>query len=395
MAQTERSSGPVEVSRDKLFEQVWQTPMQRLAEQYGITGNGLAKICDRLKVPYPPRGYWAKVSAGKNVVKYRLPSPEADTHLSITIRPTLPTAKVEPGVTTEITARTESLRSEIEAAASRERLSRPHPIIEGWLSDHARRRREARQQRDPWRKKLDDHGDFSPSDHRRHRILDALFKAIEGQKGKVKQNERHALCAVVNGEEIEFQLREKLKQTRRVLTPEEKRRTFSTSDWKQVLEPTGKLAFSVRTYLPSSMRREWLENDKVSMEALLPEIVSTLIAAGPLLVEQRRQREQADRERQVAEMKRYEEARKGKLDDNRWRRFVEFARAHRDIGDAHIFLNTLKGAKFDPSAQITGGTIGEWVAWAEMRLAESDPANSGIPAIFEDIAKTTEWSYRD
>jgi hypothetical protein len=29
--------------------------MIRLAEEFGITGNGLAKVCDRLDVPYPLR----------------------------------------------------------------------------------------------------------------------------------------------------------------------------------------------------------------------------------------------------------------------------------------------------------------------------------------------------
>lgn len=33
--------------------------MSRLSERFGLSGNGLAKICRRLDVPYPPRGYWA------------------------------------------------------------------------------------------------------------------------------------------------------------------------------------------------------------------------------------------------------------------------------------------------------------------------------------------------
>lgn len=61
----ERKKRPVMVSREDLYQQVWQTPMSRLAAEYGISGNGLAKICDRLAVPYPPRGYWAKKAAGK------------------------------------------------------------------------------------------------------------------------------------------------------------------------------------------------------------------------------------------------------------------------------------------------------------------------------------------
>ena len=37
--------------------------MLRLGKRYGISGNGLKKICDRLQVPYPPLGYWAKLRA--------------------------------------------------------------------------------------------------------------------------------------------------------------------------------------------------------------------------------------------------------------------------------------------------------------------------------------------
>ena len=80
----------VTVSREELFRQVWTTPMSRLARDYGISGNGLAKICDRLGVPYPPRGYWAKKAAGKKVVQYRLPDPQDGMPQTATITPTPP-----------------------------------------------------------------------------------------------------------------------------------------------------------------------------------------------------------------------------------------------------------------------------------------------------------------
>jgi hypothetical protein len=51
------------------------TATSRHAADYGISGNGLAKICDRLNVPYPPRGYWARKAAGQKVVQFRLPDP--------------------------------------------------------------------------------------------------------------------------------------------------------------------------------------------------------------------------------------------------------------------------------------------------------------------------------
>jgi hypothetical protein len=39
--------------------------MSRLARRYGISDNAFAKACDRLKVSYLLRGYWAKKAAGR------------------------------------------------------------------------------------------------------------------------------------------------------------------------------------------------------------------------------------------------------------------------------------------------------------------------------------------
>lgn len=38
-----------------------------VAAQFGVTGTGLAKICERYAIPTPPRGYWAKLQHGKKV----------------------------------------------------------------------------------------------------------------------------------------------------------------------------------------------------------------------------------------------------------------------------------------------------------------------------------------
>jgi hypothetical protein len=41
--------------------------MMHVAAQFGVTGTGLAKICERYAIPTPPRGYWAKLQHGKKV----------------------------------------------------------------------------------------------------------------------------------------------------------------------------------------------------------------------------------------------------------------------------------------------------------------------------------------
>jgi len=61
------------LDRVTLYEKVWSQPVQTAARSYGISGRGLGKICGKLGVPTPPRGYWARVQNGQKVGKPRLP----------------------------------------------------------------------------------------------------------------------------------------------------------------------------------------------------------------------------------------------------------------------------------------------------------------------------------
>src|ERR1700733_5564318 len=84
----EEAKRPVRVSRQELYRQVWETPMMRLGKQYGISGNGLKKICNRLKIPYPSPGYWAKLQFGKRVKVTPLPESDVRTRQEVTVTPT-------------------------------------------------------------------------------------------------------------------------------------------------------------------------------------------------------------------------------------------------------------------------------------------------------------------
>ena len=52
------------VSREALYEEVWTDAVTVVAPRYGLSDVGLVKICKKLCIPVPPRGYWAKVKAG-------------------------------------------------------------------------------------------------------------------------------------------------------------------------------------------------------------------------------------------------------------------------------------------------------------------------------------------
>ena len=45
--------------RTRLYEEVWARPVRTVARGYGVSDVALAKICKRLQVPLPGRGYWA------------------------------------------------------------------------------------------------------------------------------------------------------------------------------------------------------------------------------------------------------------------------------------------------------------------------------------------------
>lgn len=54
-----------DITREELFALVWEKPTQEIAKEIGISDVAIGKLCTRLQVPKPPRGYWARVRSGQ------------------------------------------------------------------------------------------------------------------------------------------------------------------------------------------------------------------------------------------------------------------------------------------------------------------------------------------
>src|SRR3546814_12324755 len=78
------------MTRQQLYELVWAEPISKLAERYGMSDRGFAKMCARANVPVPERGYWARLQAGQTAAKPPLPAPTSATLQHVTIRPPAP-----------------------------------------------------------------------------------------------------------------------------------------------------------------------------------------------------------------------------------------------------------------------------------------------------------------
>jgi hypothetical protein len=62
------------VTREQLYGEVWAEPMIEVAARYELSSNYLARVCAHLNVPWPRRGYWAQVNAGKTPGHPQLPA---------------------------------------------------------------------------------------------------------------------------------------------------------------------------------------------------------------------------------------------------------------------------------------------------------------------------------
>lgn len=60
-------------NRVELYAEVWDQPLVKLSRKYGISDVRLGKVCRKLKIPHPGRGFWAKRAVGQTVEQVPLP----------------------------------------------------------------------------------------------------------------------------------------------------------------------------------------------------------------------------------------------------------------------------------------------------------------------------------
>jgi hypothetical protein len=60
-------------NREELYAEIWKEPAIKVAAKYGVSSVMLGKVCRKLQIPLPGRGYWAKKEFGKSVKQIPLP----------------------------------------------------------------------------------------------------------------------------------------------------------------------------------------------------------------------------------------------------------------------------------------------------------------------------------
>lgn len=62
------------ITRELLYALVWEKPMLKVAARFKVSSSYMARVCARMNVPRPPRGYWAKLAVGKAPPQIPLPA---------------------------------------------------------------------------------------------------------------------------------------------------------------------------------------------------------------------------------------------------------------------------------------------------------------------------------
>jgi len=368
------------VFRDELYDLVWTTPMNRLAATFGISGNGLAKICDRLSIPYPPRGYWAKLQAGKPVAKVKLQPRALGTPDFVEIRPTIKNdTPPEPAL--------KPLSVRIENIAVPETLDGIHPKVKAWLSEHKHEQKvradkikqAGRERTFSWWEPL---AELTERDLYRFRVTSAVFKGVEKAGGTVLEAPMTGKVAFgVSGKKIECSIVEKL--FRPLVRPDGKVSWTAYPEHHQTgMQSSGFLRVSIKTWLPCK-QPEWIETKDKKVADWLPDIVGAIMAAGPMLLEEDLRREEEQRRWQEKENQRRERIRLKEIDDQRWAKFRSKALDWEEHKRLLAFIGELqKQMETEGDVEVKDKPLSEWIAWAHERMDILDPFNQGASGLF-------------
>ena len=333
---------PRRITREELYQLVWDKPMIRLAEEFGITGNGLAKVCDRLDVPYPPRGYWAKKEAGKPVVTLKLPPRRDGIPSAADIHPTPPKPALSPAEEQAAAAVADRIRDVVVPESS----DNLHPRVQAWIVGHKKRQKEREQENRSRRREI---GwapplipDLTERDLYRFRATSAIFYAVEKAGGTIEKSPASGkVTFLIAGHQVECSIVEKMVQSLKQWE-EQRKWTAFTEYCKSGLDSSGFLRISITTYLKDG-RPEWIESQKIKIGQLLPTIVSAIMAAGPTLEEMKREHEEREKRHREAEARRYEARRLREIDEKRWNKFREYAVNWEERERLLTFLTEVEG----------------------------------------------------
>lgn len=374
------------MSREALFERIWSTPMRALAPEFGISDVALRKACVAAGLPVPERGYWAKLAAGKRVIKARLPAREPGRHPDVLVSGsryhTYPSYSREellnpipevPSFDEPIEAVEQMIQKIIRKVPMVRSLSSVHHAVGKLLKADEVRREKQRNSPYPfsWNAPLFD----PPFEQRRLRILNSLFLGLmkAGGVGSISGKEGREITVRVCDEHVHLKLD----------TPANLKRNH----WEQLksadAKASMKLIITKGAWGSTNERWSWEDGDD-RIEFHLTEVAQRIILAAELQVRESAARHHQwwlDQRARLIEQDRLAREKAGREERERQERLAQ-ARIDKLLGEADalhraetIRTYVSKVVKMSEGL-IDGQQVDAWSAWA-LEVADGiDPVTS-------------------
>jgi hypothetical protein len=357
---------PVEVERETLYEQVWSTPMIQLAKQYGLSDRGLAKVCQRLHVPVPGRGYWARLQHGYSTRRPALPA-LAPGHQDVWEHDLSKAPTPEDDQEQDVRELLAYELDPLNVIEVPERLGRSHELV-------IRTRKSLREAGQGGRTLLHPSGarvfDICVSKRampRALRILDSLVKALEdrGFTIECRHDERLQTSVALLGEKVRIRL-EELQDRSEI----KRRSSWNTTYSDYEYAPNGNLALRILDLDWSGLRQNWRDGKRRNVETCLNAFVIGIVNAAAHERTRRREHEQRQREWLEQERRREEEQARRRLEEERISALNERLAARRKSEEVHTFMSALSRDPLHQDLVHSGQAWNEWIARYRERLEE-------------------------
>lgn len=394
--------------RDELYKDVWNQPLTSLTAKYGVSAVAIGKVCRKLQVPLPGRGYWAKKAHGHAVKQKPLPAPHEAPRIqryqrlaSTSANSSLP-PKPEFPVEDEDRAEIDRINQQLAAGAFVVKTPRKmlrHLLIVTARNTLAQGLGSKQICLPPWDQSCLNIRVSKASLRRALGVMAAIIGALEhlGVKIRVTPGDRSygrqggETSATIFGENLLFGISEKIRQVR-VSDPSATPSTTGRDRFVTKYEPTGKL--SIRVLSDSNyFTTIWSDTEQAKVETLVPECVATMMK---IAVEHRRrtakrQQEELFRKLRWEEVGRLkgeieaEEARVARLENGaaNWQR----ARRVREYVLEVAERRKEQGKELGPDT-----ALGKWVVWALQQADRIDPLVESPVSILDREGELEGWS---
>jgi hypothetical protein len=390
-------------NREELYDEVWSTPMTKLAKKYDMLDVSLARVCRELEIPRPGRGYWAKKRAGHQVE--RVPLPPATNDVKIwKPRPRKPTPPEPEPDFKDAASGPEIAQVERLENAGGEFVPRDeslnHPLITQARSvltlagERTKKILETQEQCLNIRVSKE-------SLERALKIMAGFISTLESEGFSVEVGGVHPrrTVAMIHGQQISFGLTEEVERIRLKIPRKGKvlEKVLAYSEKPGPFEPTGELSIEVRG--PQHISQgPWTDSKSASLEEQLSRIVAGFIRIALLrrAEEEENARKELEKQRRAEERARLAEAikvEKSKVRALR-RASVNWCRAEQ----IRSFVSAARDSAVQNGKGVEPGTpFGDWLTWAEEQADRLDPLKESPASVVDragEVVSEGTSSYR-